>query len=282
MKASVDPTAHTYAPPRRGWIEILFYVFCGLVLLFLIAPLFVVIPISFSSAKYLTFPPEGFSFQWYQTFFGSTEWLRAALNSIKVAAMTSVLASLLGIPTALALTRHKFRGAEFIYSFLISPMIIPVIIVAIAVYFHFARLKLIGNLYALALGHTVLAIPIVLVTVCASLQGFDQTLEQAAMSLGANRFKTFLKVTFPLIRAGVISGALFAFIISFDEVVMALFLATYRSVTLPKHMWSVIRQEIDPTIAAVASLLVCTSVFLLLSVAMITRRAERIRGGTKP
>jgi putative spermidine/putrescine transport system permease protein len=282
MKASFDPTAHTYAAPRRGWIEILFYVFCGLVLLFLIAPLFVVIPISFSSAKYLAFPPKGFSLQWYQTFFGSTEWLRAALNSIKVAAMTSVLASLLGIPTALALTRYKFRGAQFIYSFLISPMIIPVIIVAIAVYFHFARLKLIGNLYALALGHTVLAIPVVLVTVCASLQGFDQTLEQAAMSLGANRFKTFLKVTFPLIRPGVISGALFAFIISFDEVVMALFLATYRSVTLPKHMWSVIRQEIDPTIAAVASLLVCTSVFLLLCVAMITRRAERIRGGTKP
>ena len=196
--------------------------------------------------------------------------------------MTSVLASVLGIPTALALTRHKFKGAQFIYSFLISPMIIPVVIVAIAMYFHFARFKLIGNVYTLALAHAVLAIPVVLITVCASLQGFDQSLEHAAMSLGAHRLTTFFQITFPLIRPGVVSGALFAFIISFDEVVIALFLATYRSVTLPKHMWSVIRQEIDPTMAAVASLLVCTSVFLLLCVAMISRRAEQLRGGTKP
>jgi putative spermidine/putrescine transport system permease protein len=265
-----------YQPPKKTWIEILFYIFCGLVCVFLISPLFIVLPISLSSSKYLEFPPRGFSLQWYRNFFMSTEWSRATLNSIKIATMTSVLASLLGIPAALALTRQKFKRAQWIYSFLISPMIVPVIIIAIAVYFHFARLKFVGNIYALTLAHTILAIPIVVITVSASLQGIDQTLEYAAMSLGANRLKTFFKITFPLIKPGVISGALFAFITSFDEVVIAFFLSGYRAITLPRHMWSAIREEIDPTIAAVSSILVFVSILLLVSVAILRRRYRRL------
>ncbi len=264
--------------PGKSWTEILLYAYCGLVFLFLIFPLFIVLPISLSSSKFLEFPPKGLSLQWYRNFFGTKEWVIATINSIKVATMTSLLASLLGIPAALTLSKQRFKGTQYIYSFLLLPMIVPAIIVAIAVYFHFAKLKFVGNIYSLTLAHTILAIPIVLITVSAALQGFDQNLEYAAMNLGANRLKTFLKVTFPLIRPGVISGALFAFITSFDEIVVAIFLSGYRAVTLPRHMWNSIREEIDPTIAAVSSILIFTSIFLLLSVALLKRRGERMRG----
>ena len=277
MNLSPDKSMGIYKPPGINWIQVLFYIFCGLVLLFLIIPLFVVIPISFSSATYLEFPPSGYSIKWYRNFFGHDVWITALLNSIKIGVMTSVLACLLGIPAALTLTRQKFKGKNIIYSFLISPMIIPVIVVAIAVFFHFSNMKLIGNIYTIVLAHTILAVPVVLITVSASLQGFDQTLEYAAMSLGANRFVTFFKITFPLIRPGVISGALFAFITSFDEPVIAFFLSSYRSLTLPKHMWGAVREQIDPTIAACSSLLIFTAIFLLISVAIVTRRAERLR-----
>jgi putative spermidine/putrescine transport system permease protein len=277
LKPPLGDSSEIYSNPPRDWLEILFYLFCGLILLFLVLPLFIVLPISLSSSKYLEFPPRGFSLQWYKNFFGTKEWVMATLNSLKIATMTSFLASLLGIPAALTLARQKFRGKQLIYSFLLLPMILPVIIVAIAVYFHFVKLKILGNIYALTLAHTILALPVVLITVSASLQGFDQSLEYAAMSLGANRLKTFFKVTFPIIRPGVISGALFAFITSFDEIVVAIFLSGYRAVTLPRHMWSSIREEIDPTIAAVSSLLIFTSIFLLLSVTYIRRRGEKLR-----
>jgi putative spermidine/putrescine transport system permease protein len=266
-----------YRAPKKDWTEILFYILCGLIFLFLVLPLFIVLPISFSSSKYLEFPPRGLSFQWYKNFFVTKEWVMATFNSIKIATMTSILASLLGIPAALTLSREKFKASQFFHSFLLLPMILPAIIVAIAVYFHFAKLKLLGSIYTLTLAHTILAIPVVFITVSASLQGFDRNLEYAAMSLGANRFMTFFKVTFPLIRPGVVSGALFAFITSFDEIVVAIFLSGYRAITLPRHMWSSIREEIDPTIAAVSSLLIFTSIFLLLSVAMLRRRGERLR-----
>jgi putative spermidine/putrescine transport system permease protein len=268
----------TYHTPKISWAEILFYIFCGLLSLFLILPIFIVFPISISSSKYLEFPPRGLSLQWYRNFFGTKEWVASTLTSIKIATMTSLLASLLAIPAALGLNRGKFKGTQFIYSFLLSPMILPVIVIALAVYFHFARLHLVGNVYALTLAHTILAVPIVLITVSSSLQGFDLNLEHAAMSLGANRIKTFLKVTFPLIKPGVISGALFAFITSFDEVVIAIFLSGSQAITLPRRMWDSIREEIDPTIAAVSSLLIFTSIFLLLSVAMLRRRGEHLRG----
>ncbi|MCK5600971.1 ABC transporter permease [Candidatus Pacearchaeota archaeon] len=278
MNISSNKPIEENKPPGKSWIEILFYIFCGLILLFLIIPLFIVIPISFSSATYLEFPPSGYSLKWYKNFFGHDVWITALINSIKIGVMTSVLACLLGIPTALTLTRKKIKGKNIIYSFLISPMIVPVIIIAIGVFFHFSKLKLIGNIYTIVLAHTVLAIPVVLITVSASLQGFDKNLEYAAMSLGANRFVTFFKITFPLIQPGIISGALFAFITSFDEPVIAFFLSSYRSLTLPKHMWGAIREQIDPTIAVCSSLLIVTAIFLLISVAVVSKRAERLRG----
>ena len=281
MNESPCECMKTHDTPKIKSTEIFFYMFCGFIFLFLILPIFIVFPISISSSKYLEFPPRGLSLQWYRNFFGAKEWVSATLTSIKVATMTSLLASLLGIPTALALTRGKFKGTQLIYSFLLSPMILPVIVIALAVYLHFARLHLVGNVYALMLAHTVLAVPMVLITVSSSLQGFDQNLEHAAMNLGANRIKTFFKITFPLIRPGVISGALFAFITSFDEIVIAIFLSGSQAITLPRRMWDSIHEEIDPTIAAVSSLLIFTSIFLLLSVGILRRRGERIRGELK-
>lgn len=276
----MNPAAATapIAYRQRRWDlpKLIFYLFCGLILLFLIAPLFIVVPISFSSARYLEFPPRDFSLQWYRNFFGSGEWTRGAVNSLQIAAMASLLSSLLGIPTAMALTRYRFKGRQALQSLLIAPMITPVIIIAIAVYFFFANLHMIGGVIPLVISHTMLAIPVVLVTVSASLQGLDLSLEQAAMSLGANRWKTFLLVTFPLIRPGVISGALFAFITSFDEVVIAIFVSTYRCLTLPKHMWSAMRQEIDPTIAAASSLLVALSMLIIFLVAFMQKRRSRM------
>jgi putative spermidine/putrescine transport system permease protein len=215
--------------------------------------------------------------QWYQNFFGTDEWVRGTLNSIRIAVLTGILASVLGIPAALALTRYKFKGGQFLHSFLISPLITPVIIIAIAAYFFFAKLHMIGGILALVISHTILAIPVVLVSVSASLQGFNLTLEQAAMSLGANRLKTFFLITFPIIRPGIISGLLFAFITSFDEVVIAIFVATYRSITLPKHMWSAMRQEIDPTIAAVSSILVTVSIIIILIVGFLQGSREKLQ-----
>ena len=276
MSHAVSHNLHEYRQKRVGLPKLFFYLACGTIFLFLIAPLFIVIPISFSSARYLEFPPSEFSLQWYRNFFGTDEWIRAALNSIKIAIITSILSTILGIPAAMALTRNRFKGGQALQSLLISPMITPVIIFAIAVYFLFANLHLIGGITPLVISHTVLAIPIVLVTVSASLQGFDLTLEQAAMSLGANRLETFFLVTFPLIKPGVISGALFAFITSFDEVVLALFVSTYRSLTLPKHMWSAMRQEIDPTIAAASSLLVTLSILIIFLVAFLQKRGSHV------
>jgi len=263
---------------KKNWIDILFYIFCGLIFLFLMLPLFIILPISFSSSLYLEFPPRGFSLQWYRNYFGAGEWMRATLNSFKIGIMTSAFSSLLGVPAALFLSRKRFKGKQFIYSFLLSPMIVPTIIIAIAVYFLFAKMALVGSIYSIALAHTVLAVPIMVITVSAALQGVDQSLEYAAMILGANRVKTFFKITFPLIRSGVITGALFAFITSFDEIVIAIFLSSHPSLTLPKHMWSAILEEIDPTIAAVSTILVFLSVSLLLSVAWLRKLAERLMG----
>ena len=277
MKSDLSDAAVVYKPPRTSWGRILLCLLSGMILIFLVAPLFIVIPISFSAARYLQFPPESFSLQWYQNFFTTDEWVRGTLNSLKIAGLTGFLASALGIPAALALTRYKFKGAQFLHSFLISPMISPIIIIAIAVYFFFAKLHMIGGITALVISHTILAIPVVLISVSASLQGFDHSLEQAAMSLGANPFKTFFLITVPLIRPGIISGLLFAFITSFDEVVIAIFVATYRSITLPKHMWSAMRQEIDPTIAAVSSLLITVSVVTILIVSIAQRNRAKFQ-----
>ncbi|MDP9354213.1 MAG: ABC transporter permease, partial [Chloroflexota bacterium] len=215
----------------------LLYAVTGLILFYLVFPIFVVIPVSFSSAKYLQFPPPGFSLQWYEKYLTRSDWTGATWLSVQVAAGTALLATLLGTLAALALVRGRFWGRDLINAFVVSPMIIPSIIVAIGIYFFYARIQLIGSPFALVLAHTALAVPFVVVNVSATLVGFDERLEYAAMNLGANRRQTFLKVTLPLIRPGVLTGALFAFVTSFDELIVALFISGTGAVTLPRKMW---------------------------------------------
>jgi len=253
----------------------LFYLLCAFIFLFLILPTFVIIPISFSSAKFLQFPPQGFSLQWYADYFGSRTWVSATILSFQVAILTMLCATFLGTLASLALVRGNFKGKKLIYAMLLSPLVIPVIIVGVSLYYFFSWLHLIGTMWGLVMAHTCLALPFVVVNVTATLQGFDITLERAALSLGASRLTTFMKVTFPLIRPGVITGALFAFITSFDEVVIAIFITGSRAVTLPRQMWDGIRISINPTISAVASLLIVFSIFLLLSTEMLRRYSEK-------
>ncbi len=255
----------------------LFYLLCALIFIFLVLPVFVIIPISFSSARFLQFPPQGFSLQWYADYFGSRNWIYATVRSFQVGILTMITATILGTSASFAIVRGDFKGKTVAYGIILSPLIIPVIITSVAVYYFFARLHLVGTLWGLVLAHTVLAIPFVVVNVTATLQGFDITLERAALSLGANRLVTFMRVTFPLIWPGIVSGALFAFITSFDEVVVAIFL-TGSKPTLPKQMWDGIRISINPTISAVASLLIIFSILLLLSLHFLTRRSQRMKG----
>ena len=257
-------------------------IMAALVLLYLVFPILVVIPLSFSAGTYLSFPPPGFSLRWYANFFGRTDWLDAASLSLWVGAAVMLLATALGAPAALALVRSDFRGKNFVTGFIISPLIAPVIIVAIGIYFFYARLGLVGNPVALVIAHTALAVPFVVINVSATLQGFDERLEQAAMNLGATPWRTFWQVTFPIIRPGVLAGALFAFISSFDELVVALFVSGTSAVTLPRKMWESIRFEIDPTIAAVSTMLIVLTGALFLSAELLRQRSVRLRSGAVP
>jgi putative spermidine/putrescine transport system permease protein len=252
-----------------------FYSFCGIVISFLLLPIFIIVPISFSSAKYLVFPPPGFSLQWYANFFSRQDWTGATLLSFKIAIFVTITATTLGTLAALGIVRGNFKYKNILYAFIMSPMIMPLIIVALASYFLLAKMQLIGSMLGLILIHTVISIPIVVVIVSNTLKNFDTTLEKAAAIMGAGRIRTFMKVTFPLIRTGVLSAGFFTFLTSFDELVIALFLGGATSLTLPRRMWQGLRMEIDPTIAAVATLLVLFSICILGLIMIIQRIAER-------
>jgi len=199
--------------------------------------------------------------------------MSATVRSVEVAALTTLAATTLGTAAALAL-RRPFRGRAVVSLVVLAPMVVPVIIVAIGIYGLYARLQLVGTLAGLVLAHTVLALPFVVIVVTATLRGFDETLELAAQNLGAGRWQTFRRITLPLIRPGVIAGALLAFITSFDEVVVAIFVSGSRQPTLPKQMWDGIRTEIDPTVAAVSTLLIAVTTVVLAAVTLVRRRAE--------
>ncbi len=275
---SAPRTRRTRAKP--AFATIVMWVLVAIILIYLVFPVFIVVPVSFSSAKYLQFPPPGWSLQWYQNYLERPGWVPATFVSIRVAVITTILATVLGTAASLALVRGRFPGKSAVNSFIVSPLVVPGIIVAIGIYFFYAQVKLVGNPLGLALAHTALALPFVVTNVTATLHGFDERLEYAAMNLGANRWQTFWRVTLPIIRPGVLAGALFAFITSFDELIVALFVSGTGAVTLPRKMWDSLRQEIDPTIAAVSSVLIAISVILLFTVEMLRQRSERSRTTT--
>ena len=260
------------------WAKVGYYTFCGLIFFFLTFPVIIIIPMSFSSAKYLTFPPPGLSLQWYQNFFGRSDWTGATWLSFKIAIVVMLLATTLGTLAALALVRGQFRGKNILYAFVISPLIIPIIIIALSAYFHLASLKLIGSQIGVICMHTIGSIPYVVIIVSNTLKNFDVTLEKAAAVMGANRIQTFFKVTMPMIKTGVFSAAFFAFLHSFDELIITLFVGGTKVMTLPRRMWQGLLMELDPTLAAVASLLAVFSVCMLGLLIGAQSLAEKRRG----
>lgn len=242
--------------------------------LFLIVPVLVIIPLSFTSQSFLTFPPPGFSLRWYEQLFSRSDWMNSAWLSIWIACVVALVSTVLGTAASFGLVRGKFPGQRLVVAFILSPLIIPGIIVAIAVYFFYARLQLVGSSLAIAMAHTALAVPFVVVNVSASLHSFDRRLEMAAQNLGAGAFDTFRLVILPSIRPGIVAGALFAFITSFDELIVALFIAGPSQVTLPLRMWESMRSSLEPTLAAVSTLAIVASVSLFLCASWLQRVAR--------
>ena len=226
----------------------------------------------------LAFDPEGHSLQWYNDFFTSLNWQGAVRNSVFIAFFATIIATFLGTLASLGLSRPQMPYRTLLMSLLISPMIVPLIITAAGMFFFFAKVNLVATLPGLIIAHTILGIPFVVITVSASLAGFDNNLMRAAANLGGKPIRNFFKIQAPLIAPGVISGALFAFITSFDEIVIVLFVGGPEQYTLPRQMWSGIRNEISPTILAAATILVIFSILLLTTLEMLRRRSERIRG----
>ncbi|MEZ5862073.1 MAG: ABC transporter permease [Geminicoccaceae bacterium] len=275
----------TYAGPlERTWYYG-FRVICGLIFFFLIAPILVVVPLSFNAEPYftftremLTFDPDGYSLRWYRDFWTSDSWMHSIRNSFFIATGATVVATVLGTIAALGLSRSHMPFRATIMGILISPMIVPLIISAAGMFFFYSRIGLAQTYLGIILAHAALGTPFVVITVTATLAGFDYSLTRAAANLGADPTTTFFRVTMPLILPGVISGALFAFITSLDEVVIVLFLASVEQRTIPREMWSGIREAISPTILAVATILITISVLLLVSLEFLRRRNERLRG----
>ncbi|MGH6938656.1 ABC transporter permease [Hypericibacter sp.] len=263
--------------PERAWF-FAHRVIVAAILVFLIAPILVIMPLSFNSEPYFSYPMPGLSLRWYEDFFTNVRWTSALKMSIIVAVSVTLVSTALGTLAALGLSRPRFPARGLIMSLLISPIVVPVIISAVGMYFFYTRVGLTNSIPGIVLAHTALATPFVVITVTATLSGFDQTLTRAAASLGSNPVHSFFKITLPLILPGVISGGLFAFVTSFDEVVVVLFIASPEQRTLPKQMFSGIREMISPTITAAATLLIVFAVAMLTTVELLRRRSERLRG----
>ena len=290
----------SYATPVQRTYYYVYLFFCGVVFFFLIAPLVAIIPISFSKSPFMLFTegmmswppdPEAWSFRWYRYMVGictdknlttpcSNKWMVGTMNSFFIGFSSTFIATVLGTLAALGLSRPQMPFKAIIMSILISPMIVPLIITAAGMFFFYAKVNLVYTFTGIILAHVALSTPFVVITVTATLVGFDTDMTKAAQSLGARPVRTFFKVIMPLILPGVISGALFAFITSFDEVVIVMFMASLNELTIPKQMWAGIRQEISPVILCMATCLVAFSIFLLTTVELLRRRSEKMRGIT--
>jgi putative spermidine/putrescine transport system permease protein len=294
-----------YATPLERIWHYTFLTICTLVLVFLIVPILIIVPLSFSSEPYFSFTkgmlrldPAAYSLKWYWDMldngttgqypagtwgwaldvWNNAQWIRAMKNSFFIGILATLIATALGTVAALGLSSPHMPYRAAIMSLLISPMIVPVVVTATGSFFFLAKIGLVKTYIGVILTHAVLGIPFVIITVTATLSGFDRNLIRAAESLGASMWTTFFKVIMPLILPGMVSGALFAFVTSFDEVVTVLFIADIDQRTIPRQMWAGIREQISPTILAVATILVAISIGLLTTVEVLRRRSERLRG----
>jgi len=276
-------------PAYAGRLEKVWYyafrIICGLILFFLIAPIVVLIPLSFNAEPYFTFTQEmltlkasAFSTRWYEDIITNPQWIHSIKNSVIIGFFATIFATFFGTLAAWGLSRPQTPFRVPLMGLLISPMIVPLIITAAGMFFFYSKVGLAQTYPGLIIAHTALGIPFVIITVTATLMGFDQDLIRASASLGAHPVTTFRKVVMPLILPGVISGALFALMTSFDEIVVVLFLSGFEQRTIPRQMWVGIREQISPTILAVATILITVAIALLTTVELLRRRSERLRG----
>ncbi len=280
-------TLPPYLTPGQVLWHYGFRVICGAIFVFLITPILVVLPLSFNAENFFTFTPEmlrfdpeGYSLRHYRDFFTDSDWQNSLRNSVLIAPVATLLSVGFGTLAAIGLSSEHVPFRRPIMAVLISPMIVPLIISAAGMYFFYSRIGLQGTYLGVVLAHAALGIPFVIITVTATLVGFDRSLTRAAANMGADPVTTFFKVQMPLILPGVISGGLFAFITSFDEVVVVLFVGSAGQKTLPWQMFTGLREQISPTILAVATILVAISILLLTTVELLRRRSERLRGMT--
>lgn len=247
-----------------------------IILLFLILPIFVIIPLSFNSADYISFPPKGFSLRWYKAFWGNSQWVSALIRSIELAVSVTIITLILGIMAAEGLRRVNIKGKEIIQEFFMLPLYIPVIILAIAIYNFESNANLTGTFAGLVMAHCVLAIPYVFSSISSGLAMIDKNVEDAALNLGASRIQTFFEITLPLLKHSIFSAAIFAFVTSFDELVITMFISGVSGTTLPVMMWDCMRTEFDPTITAISSMIIAIlSTVMCINNAMSVKRKKK-------
>lgn len=257
LRAPATETQITHG--QRLWL----YILAVITMILLVVPTLIVVPMSFSDSQYLEFPPENWSTRWYGNFFGSSEWMQAARTSFKAAILTMLVATPVGVLAAYGLHASKVRYVRVAFVMLITPMMVPVVLVAIGAFYAYVQLKILYTLTGLVLAHTVLALPLVVIVIGAALKGYDMSQEEAARSLGAPRWKAFLTVTLPQIRFSVITAALLSFLTSFDEVVVAMFISGGDNPTLTRNMFNALRDQIDPTIASISTLMIVVTTLMM-------------------
>ncbi|HSE79368.1 MAG TPA: ABC transporter permease subunit [Alphaproteobacteria bacterium] len=261
--------------PRRAMARLVLWLTALTIIGFLVLPALIVVPVSFTGGRFVSFPPEGVSLQWYDQYFGSSAWMEATVRSFVVATFTGALSMLLGVPAAFMLVRARAPAKAGLLALILSPLIIPRIVVAVAIYIVYAKVGLVGTSFGLVLGHTVLAAPYVVITMMAVLKTYDERLDQAAASLGASPWRTLTRITFPLIRGGMIASFLFAFIASFDDLTIALFVSGGLVSTLPRQMWNDMLLQVNPTLAAVSTTMLVVITVIILAAEYLRRRATQ-------
>ena len=261
MRSWLDRPASETQITQRGRLWL--YAFAVLVMLFLVAPTLIVVPMSFSASQYLEFPPQDWSTRWYDHYFGSAEWMAATMTSLKAAVLTMLVATPLGVLAAYGLHSSRLRLGQLAFLILITPMMVPLILIAIGAFYVYVKLQIVYTLLGLVLAHTILALPLVVIVTASALKSYDMNQELAARSLGAPRWRAFLTVTLPPIRFAVITAALLSFLTSFDEVVVALFISGGDNATLTRNMFITLRDQIDPTIASISTIMILVTTGLM-------------------
>ncbi|MFK7859339.1 MAG: ABC transporter permease [Granulosicoccus sp.] len=258
LSRSASDTQVTHA--QRLWL----YIFSVIVMMLLVTPTLIVIPMSFSDSQYLEFPPENWSLRWYRHYFGSSEWMAATRASFKAATLTMLVATPIGVMAAYGLHTTRVRFIKILFTLLIAPMMVPLILIAVGAFYVYAKMNILYTLSGLVMAHTILALPLVIIVIGSALKSYDMNQELAARSLGASRIQAFFTITLPQIRFAVVTSALLAFLTSFDEVVVAMFISGGDNATLTRNMFNALRDQIDPTIAAISTVMIVVTTLLMI------------------